>query len=70
MQLTEQDIEEFRVKYVEHCGEELTKEQAADYASRFLRMMEILYTPMTNREMEDMQQEVRQIRQSRYGVEE
>lgn len=68
MQLTEQDIEEFKEKYAEHCGEELTNEQAAEYASRLLRMTEIIYTPMTNREVEDMQHEVERIRLSRYGV--
>jgi hypothetical protein len=69
MQLSEQDIEEFRTLYLQDGGQQLTKKQAADYAGRFLCMMEILYTPITNREMEEMQQEVRRIRLSRYGVE-
>ncbi len=47
MTLTEEQIQEFRAIYKEKFGKELSNERAHTDAPRFLRLMQIVYQPMT-----------------------
>lgn len=51
MMLTPERVAEFKELCKKELGLELTDEQAYDYAIKFLRMMEIVYRPMTKADM-------------------
>ncbi len=47
MKLTEARLEEFRELYRHHFGVELSGEEALDVSSQLLRLMQIIYQPIT-----------------------
>ena len=44
--MDEKDVEKFQTLFKERFGYELATEDATRYANRFLRLMELVYTPM------------------------
>ena len=50
MMPTEEQIQKFRMIYKEKFGKELSDERAHIDAPRFLRLMQIVYQPMTHEE--------------------
>ena len=67
MKLSDQAIEEFQVKYHEHCGQEITRQQAAEYGAKVLRLMHLIYRPMRKRDMNAVQREVKELKLKHYG---
>lgn len=50
MQLTEEDIEEFRDLYERKCGRRIEKAEAQAKAISLIRLMQIVYRPLTDEE--------------------
>jgi hypothetical protein len=52
MTLTDKNIEDFRAIYKARFGKEITEEYARHHAPRLVRLMELVYQPMTKTDME------------------
>jgi len=48
-------VEEFKEIYEKRFGEELSDQDALEKASKLLRLMEIIYKPMTQKEYDEVQ---------------
>ena len=48
-------IKEFKEIYRKEFGEELSDQDALEKASKLLRLMEIIYKPMTQKEYDEVQ---------------
>ncbi len=47
MQLTDQQIAEFQALYEKHFGEQISREEAYESATRLIRLLQATYKPMT-----------------------
>lgn len=56
MQLTDEDIIKFQALYKNEFGMEISKEDAYEKGIKLLRLMSIVYQPMTEQEYERIQQ--------------
>lgn len=56
MQLTDEDIIKFQTLYKNEFGMEISKEDAYEKGIKLLRLMSIVYQPMTEEEHERIQQ--------------
>jgi len=54
--ISEGGIKKFQELYKEHFGEEISAEKAYQSATKLLRLVEIIYKPMTQEELEMVQQ--------------
>ena len=50
MQLTTEHISQFQVLYKEQFGEDISKEEAQEQALKLLRLVQLIYKPMTKQE--------------------
>lgn len=62
MNLTPERVAEFKELCRKELGLELTDEKAYDYAIKFLRMMELVYRPMTKADYEATQKRLAELR--------
>ena len=58
--LTDQDIEKFRGIYKTRFGKEITAEEADEKGSKLIRMVELIYQPMTEKEFQIVQERRKQ----------
>lgn len=56
MQLTDEDILKFQALYTSEFGMEISREDAYEKGIKLLRLMSIVYQPMTEKEHERIQQ--------------
>ena len=54
--LSSADIEKFQTLYKEQFGKEISREDAYESGAKLLRLMAIIYKPMTEREFELIQE--------------
>ena len=52
MQLTDEDIAKFQMLYKRYFGREVSKEGAYSQGIKLLRLMSVVYKPMTHEEYE------------------
>ena len=55
MQLTDEDILKFQALYKSEFGTEISREDAYEKGIKLLRLMSIIYQPMTEKEYEQIQ---------------
>ena len=49
MRLTEEEITKFQTLYKKHFGKEISREQAYEEGVKLLRLMQLIYKPMTKK---------------------
>ena len=54
--LSEKRIAEFQALYKKHFGEDLSKEQAYEKGVRLIRMVQLVYRPITEKQYQDWQE--------------
>ena len=52
MRLTDENITSFQALYKQRFGKEINREEAYEKASKLVRLMQIVYKPMTKEEYE------------------
>lgn len=58
--LSEQSVSNFQKLYRARFGKEITRDEAYEKGTRLLRMIELVYKPMTTAEYERLQQHRRE----------
>ena len=53
--LSDQQVEKFRKLYKNRFGKEISREEAYEKGAKLVRLMEIIYKPMTEQEYGDLQ---------------
>jgi len=56
MQLTEENITKFQALYKKHFGEEIDRSRAQEEGIKLLRLMQLIYQPMTKEEYQKLQE--------------
>jgi urease accessory protein UreF len=56
MKLSEKNIEAFQVLFMKHFGREISKEEAREKGAKLLRLMQLVYKPMTQAEFDAVQE--------------
>lgn len=59
--LTDKQITKFQEIYKNHFGEEISREDALEGGIKLVRLMKIVYTPITEKEYQDLQKRRRKI---------
>jgi hypothetical protein len=54
--LSEKRIAEFQALYKRHFGEDLSKEEAYEKGVRLIRMVQLVYRPITEKQYQDWQE--------------
>jgi len=55
MKLTDEQIIKFQALYEKKFGEKISREQALEKGTRLMRLVELIYRPMTNEEFMRLQ---------------
>lgn len=58
--LSEQSISKFQELYRTYFGKEITRDEAYEKGTKLLRLVELVYRPMTETEYEQLQERRRQ----------
>ena len=53
--LTDEQITKFQEIYKNHFGEEISREDALDGGIKLVRLMKIIYSPITEKEYQELQ---------------
>ena len=53
--LSGKNIEKFRTLYKNHFGQEISREEAYEKGVKLLRLVELIYKPMTEQEYSNLQ---------------
>ncbi|MFH1401496.1 MAG: hypothetical protein ABIG40_00855 [Parcubacteria group bacterium] len=53
--ISDEQIEKFQALYKKHFSEELNKEEAYEKGAKLLRMVQLVYKPITEKEYEELQ---------------
>ncbi len=48
--LTEKQIKDFQSLYEKHCGKEINEKEALEEGIKIIRLLEIVYKPITKKE--------------------
>ena len=56
MHLTDEDIAKFQALYKKHFGKEISKARAHDEGIKLVRLMQLIYKPMTKADYDQLQQ--------------
>jgi hypothetical protein len=62
MHLSNEHISQFQSLYKEQFGEEISKEEAYEQGIKLLRLVQLIYKPMTQAEFTQVQNEIVKIR--------
>lgn len=54
--ISQKSLDEFKRLYREHFGKDLTNAEAYEKGSRLIRLLEIVYKPMTKEEFDRMKE--------------
>lgn len=54
--LSDERIAQFQALYKKHFGEDLTKERAYELGAKLLRMVQLVYRPITEKEYQEWQE--------------
>jgi hypothetical protein len=60
--ITDEQLAKFKALYKKHFGEELTEQDALDKAIKLVRIMEIVYKPMTIERYNQVQESRKRLR--------
>ena len=60
MKLTDQQVTKFQALYKARFNQEISREKAYDMGIKLVRMMQIIYKPMTVADFEELQERRRQ----------
>ena len=60
MQLSDKKITEFQELYLKHFGEEISREKAHEKGIKLVRLVELVYKPMTKADHQKLQQRRRE----------
>lgn len=63
MQLTDENITEFQMLYQKHFGKDISKEDAYEQGIKLLRLMSLMYRPMTQAEFHAVQARQQELKQ-------
>jgi hypothetical protein len=58
---TETQLTKFKALYKKHFGEELSPEDAYEKATKLIRMMQIVYKPITKTQYQQVMEDKRQL---------
>lgn len=58
--LSEQSVSKFQELYLARFGKEITRDEAYEKGAKLLRLVELVYRPMTEAEYEQLQEHRRQ----------
>ena len=61
MNISEAQLTSFKVLYKQHFGEELSQEEALEKASKLVRMMQLIYKPITKKQYQQVVKRQQQI---------
>ncbi len=53
--LSDEDVEKFRTIYKNRFGKEISREEACEKGVKLVRLMELIYQPMSKQEYADLQ---------------
>ena len=56
MTLTNEQIQSFQELYESHFGKEITREEACEQGTKLIRLVELIYKPMTEAEYQQLSQ--------------
>ncbi len=59
--LSDEQVAQFQVLYKNRFGKEITKEEALEKGSKLIRLMQLIYKPMTEMEYKKIQERRRQL---------
>jgi hypothetical protein len=62
MYLLDEEVTQFQELYKKEFGEELERHDARDRFTKLVRLMEIIYKPMTQKEYDDVQKHIKELR--------
>ena len=54
IQLSDKDLDEFRRLYKRRFGKEISREEAREQGSSLLRMMKVVYKPVTQKQVDEL----------------
>ncbi len=54
MDLTDKDLDEYRRLYKKRFGKTITREEAREQGSSLLRLMKVVYKPVTQEQVDDL----------------
>ena len=54
MQITDKELDEFRRIYKKRFGKAITREEAREQGSSLLRLMKVVYQPVTQRQVDEL----------------
>jgi len=57
--LSDEQVEKFQALYKKHFGEELSKEEAYEKGAKLLRMVQLVYKPITEKEYQEFKKVIR-----------
>lgn len=57
MHLTEEDITQFQTLYKKHFGEDISRERAHEEGIKLVRLMQLIYKPMTKEGKERLKEQ-------------
>ena len=57
MHLTDEDITKFQALYLKHFGEEISRERAHSEGIKLVRLMQLIYKPMTKADKKRLQEQ-------------
>jgi hypothetical protein len=59
--LTDEQIRKYQDIYKKRFGKEISKEEALEQGIKLVRLMEIIYKPITKKELKDLQKRKKEI---------
>ena len=58
--LSDEQIKKFQIIYKKHFGKEISREEAYEQGAKLIRLVELIYKPMTEAEYQKLQERRRQ----------
>ena len=58
--LSDEQIKKFQMLYKKHFGKEISREEAYERGAKLIRLIELIYKPMTEAEYQQLQERRRQ----------
>ena len=65
MHLTEEDITQFQAIYQKHFGEDISRERAHEEGIKLVRLMQLIYKPMTKADAQRLQERCKNAKKRR-----
>ncbi len=59
--ITDKRLQEYKKIYKEHYGKEISDAEALEQGTKLMRLMEVIYKPMTKREFNSIKRDMSQL---------